>query len=86
MTTWASSKALDSYNKALKIHEELDDRVGMAGDYYNIGSVLSKTSKEEALIYLDKAHAILREFENENGYRHPLMDSVNTRISELKDE
>ncbi len=33
-------EALDSLNKALEIDEELDDRVGLALDYMNIGNVL----------------------------------------------
>jgi tetratricopeptide (TPR) repeat protein len=77
-------EALDSYNNALKIHGELNDRVGMANDYYNISFVLSETSKEEALKSLNNALTILQEFERVKGYRHPLMDRVNSRISDLK--
>ena len=33
-------EALDSFNKALKIHEELNDKMGMANDYHNISFVL----------------------------------------------
>jgi tetratricopeptide (TPR) repeat protein len=78
-------KALESHNMALKIHEELHDRVEMTRDYYNISFVLSKTSKEEALKSLYNALTILQEFERENNYRHPLMDKVNNRISDLKE-
>jgi len=78
--------ALYSFNKALNIHEELNDRVGMATIYYNISFILSKTSNDEALKSLYNALAILQEFERENGYRHPVMDKVNNRISYLKDE
>ena len=77
-------EARESHSKALKIHEELDDKMGMANDYYNISFVLSKTSKEEALKSLYNALTILQEFEKENGYRHPLMENVNSRISDLK--
>ena len=77
-------EALDSHHKALKIHEELNDRVEMANDYYNISFVLSKTSNDEALKSLHKARTILQEFERENNYRHPFMDDVNSRISDLK--
>jgi tetratricopeptide (TPR) repeat protein len=79
-----NQEALDCYNKALKIHGEINDRVGIARDYYNISFVLSKTSKDEALKSLYNALTILREFERENGYRHPLMDGLNNRISYLK--
>jgi tetratricopeptide (TPR) repeat protein len=77
-------EALDSLNKALKIHEELNERVWMATDYSDIAFVLSKTSKDEALKSLYNALSILQEFERENNYRHPLMDKVNSRISDLK--
>jgi tetratricopeptide (TPR) repeat protein len=76
--------ALENHNKALKIHEELNDRVGIAKDYYNISFVLSKTNKDEASNCLYNALSILQEFERENGYHHPLMDEVNSRISYLK--
>ena len=79
-------EALDSYNKALKIDEELNDRLGMANIHYNISLVLSKTSKDEALKHLNNALTILQEFERENGYRHPLTEKVNSRISYLKEE
>ena len=77
-------EALDSHNKALRIHEELNDRVGLARNYYNISFVLSKTNKDEALNSLYNALTILQEFERENNYRHPLMDKVNNRLSNLK--
>ena len=77
-------EALDSFNMALKVHEELNDRVGLARDYYNISFVPSKTSKEEALKFVYNALTILQEFERVNNYRHPLMDKVNSRISNLK--
>ena len=79
-------EALEGYNKALIIDEELNDRVGMAKDYYNISFVLelTETGKGEALKSLYNALTILQEFERENNYRHPLMDEVNSRISALK--
>ena len=79
-----SQEALESLNMALKIHEELNDRVGMARDYFNMSFVLPKTSKDEALKALDKAVAILQKLETENNYRHPLMEKVDIRISDLK--
>jgi hypothetical protein len=78
-------EALDSHNKALAINNELNNRVGLAGDNYNIGFVLSKTSKEEALKSLYIALTILQEFEKQNNY-HPLIEQVNNRISYLKEE
>jgi hypothetical protein len=53
-------------------------------DYYNISFVLSKTSNDEALKSLYNALSILQLFERENGYRHPLMEKVNSRISYLQ--
>ena len=80
-------EALDNHNKALEIHKELNDRVELAGDYYNISFVLSKTSKEEALKSLYNALTILEKFEKENNYHHhPLIEKVNSRISYLKGE
>jgi|SRR5215469_8424598 len=52
--------------------------------YYNISFVLSKTNKEDALKSLYNALTILQEFGRENGYRHPLMEDVINRISDLK--
>ena len=75
-----NQEALHSHNKALKIHEELQDRAGMATDYYNISAVLSKTNKDEALKSLCNALAIIQEFERENNYHHPFMEKINNRI------
>jgi len=53
--------SLDSYNKALKIDEELNDRVGMARKYANIGIVLDDIDKLEALESNNKALEINEE-------------------------
>ena len=51
--------ASEYYNKSLAIHEELQDRIGMAGDYINIGNVLDKQGNyDQALDYHNKALAI----------------------------
>lgn len=47
-------EALDSHNKVLEIDKEMNDRVGLAGDYYNFSFVLAKTNKKEALEYVVK--------------------------------
>ena len=78
-------EALESHKKALKIHKELNDRVGLAQDYYNISFVLVNTSKYETLKSLYNALRILKGFEKQNGYHHPLMDRVNDRISHVKE-
>jgi tetratricopeptide (TPR) repeat protein len=77
-------EALDSYNNALMIEQELNDRVEMANIYFNMSFALSNTSKQEALKSLYNALTILQQFEKENNYRHPLMEKVNSRISDLK--
>jgi tetratricopeptide (TPR) repeat protein len=76
-------EALDSFKKALKIHEELNDRLWLPIDYVNI-RYISKTGKGEASKDLYNALTIIQQLARENGYRHPLMDEVNNRISDLK--
>jgi tetratricopeptide (TPR) repeat protein len=61
-------EALDSLNKALKFHEELNDRVGMARDYMNIGNVLGHLyNYQEALDSHDKALKIREELNDRVG-------------------
>jgi tetratricopeptide (TPR) repeat protein len=53
------SAALENHNKALAIHKELQDRVGMAADYKNMGNVFySQDDSDQALQYHTKALAI----------------------------
>ena len=43
-------EALEYQKKALGIHEEIGDRIGMARDYNNLGNILGETDKlQEAL-------------------------------------
>ena len=77
-------EALDYQKKALAIHEELNDKVGMAGDYTNIGNVLSiMGNHKEALESFSKSLEILQEFEKKTGYHHPLIEQVQALIAEL---
>ena len=57
ITTWANTdKALDYHNKAREIDESLDDKMGMAKDYSNIGIVYYyKGDYPKALEYHTKA-------------------------------
>ena len=56
---------LEYHNKALAIKEELQDKVGMAHDYYNMGLVLKniKNHKAGAMEAFSKALATLEEHE-----------------------
>jgi tetratricopeptide (TPR) repeat protein len=59
---------LESHNKALEIDKELNDRVGMKGDYKNIGNVLGYMGKnEEALESHNKALEIDKELNDRVG-------------------
>ena len=71
------NQALDYHKKALEIHEGLNDRVGMAEDYANIGVVLKKLNKsKEAVETVDKGLDILHELKERTGYHHPLIEKV----------
>ena len=50
-------QALDYHNKALETNEDLNDRVGMAKDYNNIGTVYFSImgNYQQALDYHNKA-------------------------------
>jgi len=69
---------LDYHRRALTIHEELQDKVGMAKDYANIGLVLAdiKNHKEEAIESFSKGLEIFQELEQNTGYHHPLSDKI----------
>lgn len=55
---WGDYKgALDYHKKAIEIHRELGDRVGISTDYTNIGFALYITNKVEAIEYLAKSIA-----------------------------
>ena len=60
ITTWANTdKALDYHNKAREIDESLNDKVGMAKDYTNIGIVYYNLGEyHKALDYHNKAREI----------------------------
>jgi tetratricopeptide (TPR) repeat protein len=60
--------ASEYYNKSLAIHQELQERIGMAGDYINIGNVLDKQGNyDQALEYHNKALAIHKEKNDRAG-------------------
>jgi|GraSoiStandDraft_46_1057282.scaffolds.fasta_scaffold1021653_2 tetratricopeptide (TPR) repeat protein len=71
-------EALEYHNKALDIDKQLNDRVNMAEDHYNIDSLLLKTdNKKEALESLSNSlMIILLELENETGYHYPLIEEL----------
>ena len=76
--------ALDYYHKALRISEELNDRVGMARDYTNIEAVLSNMGNyQEALVYHNKALNIFLDLEKTTDSPHPLIEILRQRIEEL---
>ena len=62
------SKSLEYGKRSLGIHEELNDTVGMAGDYKNIGIVLWNMGRlEEALDNHNKAVEIDKELNDTVG-------------------
>ena len=62
------SKALEYDSRSLGIHKELNDRVGLAGDYKNIGNVLGDMGKnQEALESHNKALEIDKELNDRVG-------------------
>lgn len=81
-------QALSYHKEALKIHQELKDRVEMAGDYTNIGIVLTniKNQKAAAIESFSKALEIHQELEQETGYHHSLSDGIQPEISRLKEK
>ena len=61
-------EALRFHNKALALHEELQDRVGMASDYKNIGIVLDRQGNyDQALQFHNKALKIEEELQDRVG-------------------
>jgi class 3 adenylate cyclase len=61
-------RALEYYNKALSIFEELGNKFGAAGVHVSIGNVYSfLTDYTSALEYLTKALAVYQEIGNKNG-------------------
>jgi tetratricopeptide (TPR) repeat protein len=59
-TTSQSQEALQSYNQALQIIREVDDRFGEANTLNNIGGVYSISEPQEALKYYNLALPIRR--------------------------
>ncbi len=75
-------QALEYYNKALEIDKDLNDRVRLARDNYNISFPFYKMNKKkEALESLSIVKILLLELEKETGYRHPLIKNIEDRIS-----
>jgi tetratricopeptide (TPR) repeat protein len=59
------AKAANYYKRSIAVHQELNDRVGMAVDYSNIGIALNKMGNyQQALDYHNKALEIDRELED----------------------
>ncbi len=78
-------QALDHHDKALELRKKMKDNVGIARQYYNISFVFSKMyKKKKALEYLSDSKSMLEKFERQTGYRHPILDQVQERISYLR--
>jgi len=66
-------KALEYYEKALKLHEELESKEGMAADYGNLGIVYwIKGELEKALEYYEKALELDEELGRKEGMANQL--------------
>ena len=66
-------KALEYYEKALKLHEELGSKEGMAADYGNMGIVYwVKGELEKALEYYEKALELDEELGRKEGMANQL--------------
>jgi hypothetical protein len=69
----------------LAINEQLQDKLGMAGNYGTMGAVFASTGDlDRAIENLSKAQEILEELEGKTGYHNPLIDRTNGFISVLK--
>jgi tetratricopeptide (TPR) repeat protein len=74
----------DYHKKALEIHKELNDSIGLASDYANIGLALRKMGNhKEAFESVSKGLAILQEFEKKTSYHHPLIEQFQPHIAWL---
>jgi tetratricopeptide (TPR) repeat protein len=74
-------EALNHHTKAREMRNQMQDKVGIAREYYYIGLVLSsKQQSKEALESLKAAKSILEEFERQTGYRHPMLGQIQERI------
>ena len=79
--------AIEYHNKALAIHEELKDKVGMAADYANIGVVHASFGELDLAIQsVSKGLELLQELEQKTGYHHPETDSIREYFSELEEQ
>jgi tetratricopeptide (TPR) repeat protein len=79
------AKAIRYHTMSMQIHEDLNDRLGMAKDYNNIGLVYSDMGNyKEALKSFSDALTILQELEKETGYHYPLIEKIQDKISSLK--
>ena len=78
---------MEYYNKALEINTQLNNRVEIARDHYQMSFPLYNINKkDEALEHLSTARTILLDFQKETGYSHPLLKDVENRISYLKQD
>ena len=76
--------ALDYYNQALKIHEELNDRVWLAKDYYGLGNVF-KNSREydKALKHHTMALKIHEELADKLGMAKDLYNMISCMLIQI---
>jgi tetratricopeptide (TPR) repeat protein len=73
------SDSLNYFNKALAIDEDLNDRVGMARDYTNIGNTLSDMGNyQQALVSHNKALAIDEDLNDRVGMARDYTNIGNT--------
>jgi tetratricopeptide (TPR) repeat protein len=79
-------QALQYHNKALAINEVLQDKVGMARNYENIGDVLANTkNRKVAIESFHRGLEALKDLE-EAGHHHPLMEIIQGHITKLQED
>lgn len=79
-------QALEYYNRGLAIHEELQDKVGMARSYENIGDVFANTkNRKVAIESFHRGLEALKDLE-EAGHHHPFMEIIQGHITKLQED
>jgi tetratricopeptide (TPR) repeat protein len=78
-------QALEYHKKALELHEELGNKVGMAEDYMYIAIILERAkSPETAIESFSKGLKLFQELEQETSYRHPFIYLIQKHILKLQ--
>jgi hypothetical protein len=74
--------SLEYHNKALAIHEELQHKIEMAGDYRGIGLIPANIGdRKGAIESSSEGLEILKELEEETGYHLSVIRSENIFLS-----